>query len=186
MPSRIHQYIDRNSGKVRTERLLADRLIKLLYSNVRENAPFIFKVLTSGRASSILGYLNFDTFLGSKSRSSFDLIHHWGLDVSEFLEEPEKLDTPYKLFCRKIRYWDCRPMSQDARVVVAPADSRVLLGSFKENSLLFIKNKFFDFSELFGADHGRWLEAFQEGRFATFRLTPDKYHYTHTSVAGRV
>src|SRR5690606_29907697 len=30
------------------------------------------------------------------------------------------------------------------------------------------------------------LEAFSGGDFAVFRLTPDKYHYNHAPVAGRV
>jgi len=35
-------------------------------------------------------------------------------------------------------------------------------------------------------DKTHWLKAFREGDFAVFRLTPDKYHYNHTPVAGRV
>jgi phosphatidylserine decarboxylase len=49
---------------------------------------------------------------------------------------------------------------------------------------LFIKDKFFTFAELLGEQ--LWLEAFEEGDFALFRLTPDKYHYNHAPVAGQV
>ena len=31
-----------------------------------------------------------------------------------------------------------------------------------------------------------WLRAFRKADFAILRLTPDKYHYNHTPVAGRV
>jgi phosphatidylserine decarboxylase len=182
----MHQYIDRSTGKVRTERLLADRMVNFIYSEVRENVPRVFEALTSARGSSLLGYLNFDTFLGTRFGSAEDLLRRWGVDVSECLDEPAELDTPTKLFTRRIKYWDCRPMPQEQQVVVSPADARVLLGSFETDSLLFIKEKFFEFSELLGSTRPLWLETFQGGDFAVFRLTPDKYHYNHSPVAGRV
>ena len=54
-----HQYIDRHSRQVRTERLFADRLVNFLYSEVREKTPTVFKAITSARGSSLLGLLNF-------------------------------------------------------------------------------------------------------------------------------
>jgi phosphatidylserine decarboxylase len=70
--------------------------------------------------------------------------------------------------------------------VVCPADSRVLLGSFKDTSALFVKGKFFEYEEFIGPDKIQWLDAFQRGEFVICRLTPDKYHYNHTPVAGVV
>jgi phosphatidylserine decarboxylase len=51
---------------------------------------------------------------------------------------------------------------------------------------LFLKSKFFDYEELLGLDKPRWLKAFDGGDFMICRLTPDKYHYNHTTVAGIV
>jgi phosphatidylserine decarboxylase len=96
------------------------------------------------------------------------------------------MDTPKKVFERKIRYWDCRPMPNDPAAVVSPADSKVLFGSFCETSSLFIKGKFFNFEELLGKRKRAWLKALDGGSFAVFRLTPEKYHYNHTPVAGKV
>ena len=56
----IHQYIERDSGAVRTEKLYGDRLIRLLYNGVRENAPLLFRLFTSPLASGLLGFINFD------------------------------------------------------------------------------------------------------------------------------
>src|SRR5262249_41590274 len=50
---------------------------------------------------------------------------------------------------------------------------------------LFLKDKFFNYEELIGPQ-SPWLETFKNGDFAIFRLTPDKYHYNHTPVAGSV
>jgi phosphatidylserine decarboxylase len=77
-------------------------------------------------------------------------------------------------------------MPGDERDVVSPADSRVLLGSFSECSGLCVKGKFFDYDELLGPGKSQWLDAFRNGDFVVCRLTPEKYHYNHTPVAGVV
>ena len=181
-----HHYIDRQTGKVIGERLLGDRMVKLLYSEIRERAPQVFQAVTSARGSNLLGCLNYETLLGSRFKSARELLRSWGVDDGECLEEPEKLDTPAKLFMRKIKFWECRPMGSDPSEVVSPADSRVLLGSLEKSSLLYIKEKFFQFEELFGSAGEKWAGILAGGDFAVFRLTPDKYHYNHTPVAGRV
>ena len=109
-----------------------------------------------------------------------------GIDLRDCLDAPGALNTPRKVFERKIRYWETRPVPRDTRAVASPSDSRVLMGSQEENSSLFIKGKFFSYEELLGADKVRWLEAFRGGTFAVFRLTPEKYHYNHVPVSGCV
>jgi phosphatidylserine decarboxylase len=181
-----HQYIDRLTGKVLTEKLFGDRFVNVLYGNIREKMPAVFRALTSARCSSLLGYLNFDVYLGARYHHSRQLMREWGVDENECLDSPETLDTPYKLFTRRIKYWECRPMPDEPTVVVAPSDSRILLGSLSDSSLLFLKDKFFRFDELIGVRETDWSADFKGGDFAVFRLTPEKYHYNHTPVAGRV
>jgi phosphatidylserine decarboxylase len=178
----LHQYIERDSGKVVTEQLIGDRMVRLLYHDVRENSTKLFRILTSSWSSHILSLVNFD--LPVLSESAF--LESCGIDMSECVAPSGYLDTPRKIFERKIRYWECRPMPTDSDAVVSPADSRVLVGSFHETSLLFLKEKFFSFDELFGFDNNLWHKTFTGGDFAVFRLTPDKYHYNHTPVSGRV
>jgi phosphatidylserine decarboxylase len=62
----------------------------------------------------------------------------------------------------------------------------MLVGSIDCGSLFFLKEKFFDYEDLLGTDKSQWQKAFQEGQFALFRLTPEKYHYNHLPVSGRV
>lgn len=177
-----HQYIERDSGRVVTERLLGDRMVRMLYHGVRENNAALFRMLTSSRSSQILGMINFDRPVLSKRA----FLASCGIDLTECLDPPEQMDTPRKMFERRIRYRECRPMPADTDAVVSPADARVLVGSFHETSLIFLKEKFFSFEELLGCDNSVWHDAFAGGNFAVFRLTPDKYHYNHTPVAGEV
>lgn len=181
----IHQYVERETRRVETERLYGDAVIRFLYGSVRENAPAVFRAATGSRMSAVLGFLNYDLFLGGRLRGG-GFPKTCGIDLGECLDRPERLDTPRKLFERRIRYWECRPMPRDERTVVSPADSKVLIGSLAEDSALFVKGKFFDYEELLGSGKERWLEAFRGGDFAVFRLTPEKYHYNHTPAAGVV
>ena len=109
-------------------------------------------------------YLHFETVLTSKLRAARALMREWGVDLSECLDDPDRLDTPAKLFTRKIRYRDCRPLPEDPEIVAAPADSRMLTGSLRESAALFIKDKFFDYPELLGPDEMYGVEAGAEGR----------------------
>ena len=181
-----HQYISRDSGALCDEPLFADRLIGLMYHQVRENAPGLFRLLTSPRMTDVLGYLNYDMHFGSYGSACSRFLKQLNIDLDECLLSASELDTPRKVFERQIRYWDCRPMPRDAGMVVSPADARVLVGSCRETSSLFIKDKFFSFEELLGGELHPWLDAMRDGDFALFRLTPDKYHYNHSPVSGEV
>lgn len=179
-----HQYIDRRSGQPRNERLFNDPIVRHLYGSAREVAPMVFKFAISRRTTGLLGWLNYDLPIGGALSGNRKFLAECGVDLDEALDPPEALDSVRKVFERKIRYWDCRPMPEDETIIVSPADSRVLVGSLSETSVLFLKNKFFDLTELLGREKRAWLAAFARGSFAIFRLTPDKYHYNHTPVAG--
>lgn len=183
---RQHQYIERKTAQIRTEKVFGDRIVHFVYATAREHAPTFFKAVTSARISALLGFLNYDLPLGSKLFGTGRFIQTLGVDSTECFDEPASLNTPRKIFERKIRYWETRPMSDDPAAVVSPADAKVLVGSFSERSQLFVKGKFFEFNEFLGEDKNEWLEAFHEGDYALFRLTPEKYHYNHAPVAGRV
>jgi phosphatidylserine decarboxylase len=179
-----HQYVERASGFARSEPLFGDRLLSLMYHRVREHAPSLFRLLTSPRMTDVLSFVNYDLPFGAGRSACSRFLRELQVDLNECLDAPEELNTPRKVFERRIRYEQCRPMPEEPESVVSPADARVLVGSCRETSSLFIKDKFFSFPELLG--EGVWLDSFQDGDFALFRLTPDKYHYNHTPVAGVV
>lgn len=182
----MHQYIDRSSGLVLTEKIFGDPIVRIVYSRWREYAPWVFNLLTSKVSSGLLGYLQFDFLLSSRLSGSSRFIRSLGIDLSECVDPSADLDTPRKVFERKIMYWQCRPMPADTGIVVSPSDSRVLVGSLSDTNILYIKDKFFSYEELLGKQSDRWLDSFRDGEFAIFRLTPDKYHYNHCPVSGLV
>ena len=162
MPHSAHQFIDRPTGQVVTERLLGDKMVQLLYGGIREKSSPLFKALTSRRFSSLLGFLNYDLMI-NRPRGGPSMLASLGADPAECLDDPATLDTARKVFERKIRYWQARPMDHDSLAVVAPADCRLLVGSLSRDSALYIKEKFFTFSELIGGTKTRWLTAMGGG-----------------------
>jgi phosphatidylserine decarboxylase len=179
-----HQYIARDSGRIRDEELFCDRAIGYLYSRVRERAPLLFNAVVSGRASSLLGFMNYDLPLGARISGANSLIRRLGIDLWECVEDASYYTTARRIFERRIRYDEVRPMADDSQTVVSPADSRMFAGSLSQDSVLFIKDKFFSYAEFLGRPN--WVWTFSGGDFAIFRLTPDKYHYNHAPVSGVV
>lgn len=185
-PLGIHQYIQREDGEVKTERLLGDRFIRFLYAPAREDASRFFKALTSPRLSAFLAFWNFDLACNARLHGLARYLRKLRIDLTDTVDPPATLNTFRKVFERKIRYWDRRPMDPDPGSIAAPADAKILLGSLKESSLLYLKGKFFDLEELLGRENRKWEKEFRDADFAVFRLTPEKYHYNHLPVAARV
>ena len=181
-----HQYIDRETGAVRTEQFLGDQWINWAYRAWWEDATWFMNALTSQRMTQALGFFNYDRPFTATPETVNRCADTMGVDLAECLDDPERLNTLRRLFQRRLRYWQVRPMDPDPRAVVSPADARLLLGSFADDSSLFLKGKFFDYDELLGFDRSPWRDLFRRGDWAIFRLTPDKYHYNHSPVAGQV
>src|SRR3974377_104398 len=98
-----HQYVDRRSSAVCTERLFADRAIAFIYDALWENAPAVFSLLTAAWSSRILGFLRYDSFLGSSSAGTAKALRACGVDLNECTEDPVNLCTARALFERQIR-----------------------------------------------------------------------------------
>jgi len=134
----------------------------------------------------VLAFFNYDLPLAGRVSGNGRFLRECGVDLEECLDSPAALDTARKVFERRLRYWQCRPLPEDPSAIVSPADARALVGSFAETSQVCIKDKFFAFEELLGGDRHGWQALFAGGDFAIFRLTPDKYHYNHVPVTGQV
>lgn len=179
-----HQYVVRSTGRIRDEELYCDRVIDYLYSRVRERAPALFNAVVSARMSSLLGFTNYDLPLGARISGANSLIRRLGIDLSECVEDASYYSSARRIFERRIRYEEVRPMTNDPLAVVSPADSRMFAGSLNQDSVFFIKDKFFSYAEFLGRPN--WVWTFTGGDFAIFRLTPEKYHYNHAPVSGVV
>src|ERR1700760_102078 len=116
-----HEYIVRETGEIARERLVGDRTVRALYSPKLENAEWVARLASSRKVSELLAYLNYDNRLSSRAAGMERFLKRSGIDWSELLDDPATLNTARKLFERKIRYWECRPLPSLGRCVVCPA-----------------------------------------------------------------
>ena len=169
-----------------TEHFVADRLIAWLYSEARESFPYLFRLATQRHGTQLLAYLNYEAPLLARNASFTSLIAKLGIDQSECVRPLGRWPKLREVFERQIRFWEVRPMPPMPSVVVSPSDSRVLFGRLQDRHDLPVKNKFFSFRELIGENKVGWQSCFSNGDWAIFRLTPEKYHYNHLPVSGKV
>ncbi|MGA7826662.1 MAG: phosphatidylserine decarboxylase [Geobacteraceae bacterium] len=181
-----HRFIRRETGQVMNEELLADSAIRFIYSSVREKTSWFFNALTGRSITNLLGFVNYDLALNARFSGSARFLKKSGINTGDCLLPAEELDTPRKIFERQIAYWHSRPMDEAAGVIVSPADAKMLVGSLDESSTLYLKGKFFDYQELLGREKHSLHAQLGGGDYAIFRLTPEKYHFTHAPVSGLV
>jgi len=182
----IHQFIDRQSGKIINETFIGDKIIRSIYSQKRENPTVMADILASKSISSMLAWLLFDNTIMKDNRKILQNANTLNIDLGECVKSPADFRSYRELFERQIRYWETRPMSDEEHTAVVPCDSRLLIGSDSVSSMFFLKEKFFTLNDLLGTEKYLWTESFRGCDYALSRLTPDKYHYVHSPVSGEV
>jgi phosphatidylserine decarboxylase len=181
-----HQFVCRESGEAKDERLLSDRHIRWLYSDVRESAPRVFRWLThSAGANSFLSKINFDRPFRYFGDPLAEILSKAQIDLTELDEALPDRPSWREVFGRKIRYWELRPLPENLQAITSPCDAKALIGSLAPNTRLSIKGKFFDLHDLLGRSKP-WGDRFEGGSWALFRLTPELYHFNHCPVSGVV
>jgi phosphatidylserine decarboxylase len=181
-----HQYIERETGRIHTERFFGDGILNVFYNGQREETGLVYRLLASPWLSSLLAWATYDLGLGRNITGMRRFVDACDIDLGECIKATQPCVAPRDIFERQIRYWECRPLEANAAAIVSPADARVLIGSLKEQSSIFVKGKFFEPAELFGPGREQWSRAFVDGDFVICRLTPEKYHYNHAPVSGIV
>lgn len=177
-----HCYLDRRSKRFIEEKLIGDNFINFLYSRIREKSSTIFNAATSKTSTKLLKYFNYNKKLTRDKIVSYCKM--MGIDMNEIYDDYTLYTTLQDIFERRIKYWEYRPMPDGEEIVVSPADAKMIPGSFKEESAIFIKDKFFILDDLLLKE--KWVNRFVDGDFAVFRLTPEEYHYNHSPVSGKV
>lgn len=108
----------------------------------------------------------------------------YGVDMSEAMQEDLAAYPSFNAFFTRALKPGARPICQDAKAVVSPADGIVSqLGEITEGRIFQAKGQEYTVNELLGGDEdtGR---AYQNGHFATIYLSPKDYHRVHMPADG--
>lgn len=177
-----HQFVDRDTGMVRDEKVLGESWLRIAYSDFPLGTQGIAR-LTSGQwATRIAALAYFDRPATAQGLRAFG--RKLEIDPSELTRPLDTYRSRRELFVRQIRYDDVRPMNEQAETVVSPADSKMIWGDLDKDSPIRVKERFFDRETLLGlpADARRY----EGGSFGVFRIAPLDYHYFHAPVSGKV
>lgn len=180
----IHQYIERDDGSSVDESLLADRVIRFLYSTAREHPSLLQRAAASHLTSALLASWEFDWPLRNPSRSIGRAAARMRINLDEVDGQTQSWRTMRDLFERKIRFWECRPMSDEPHSIVSPADGKALIFGHANDTLLPVKSRWLDLAGLLASPD--LLQRVATATGLIVRLTPDAYHYVHAPVSGVV
>jgi len=172
------QYIERKTGRVCIEKVFGEKTLGLLYGDGLFSKIFYYTLLPflahSALVSRFYGYLQ----KLPSSRSKIEpFIQAYGIDQSEFAAAEFRSFNDF--FTRKLKA-ECRPIDQDPRRAVLPADGRYL--AYHVFDRFFVKGQEFSL-ESFLQDPVL-SRRFANGSMLIARLCPVDYHRFHFPCDG--
>lgn len=118
----------------------------------------------------------------SSRRRILPFIRQYGIDTSEFAEEPESFRTFNQFFHRRLKP-ECRPVAGGENVAVFPADGRHwICPELSPETDFLVKGQRFDLAAFLG--DGALAEQYLGGVLVMSRLCPVDYHRYHFPCAG--
>ena len=179
-----HQYIPLTGGESANEALIADRAINFLYSTAREQPSVLQRMAASKLATQALANWEFDLPLRRPISIIAATAERMGIDLSEVHGDLRQWRTLRNLFERQIRYWQLRPITEQAGSMVSPAEGKALAFGHADDFMLPVKSKWVAIPELVGSR--AVVDELTPACGVIVRLTPEAYHYVHAPVSGVV
>ncbi len=176
MNDKVINYIDPESGEIKTEKVLGDQLIKWLYSTSSGN--LLSHILCRSTLSKLYGLYQW-TPISKKKIPQF--INEFKIDMSEYLKQDYANFNEF--FIRKFKKGK-RPF-EDNNTLSAFAEGRYFAyNKIDPNVKVPVKEKYLSPKALLG--HSKWMDQFQNGPLVICRLCPVDYHRFHFPDEGRV
>ncbi len=113
-------------------------------------------------------------------------IKQYGIDMSIAERETiEEYETFNDFFTRSLKE-GMRPIDEDKKSIVNPADGKVSqLGKIENGFIFQAKDHLYSAKTLLGGD-AELAKPFKNGEFATIYLSPKDYHRVHMPMTGRL
>ena len=172
------RYVDRASGEWRRERVHAHRFLDWLY-NTRSGRLATGVLVRSSHFSRLYGWLQRRRWSRRRIRP---FVEGMGVDMTGSVKSLGEFETFADFFTRRLHPW-ARPIVDDERVCVSPADGRVLVYPRLDRRERFrIKRTAFQLDGLLRDE--ALAESFHRGSMAVVRLGLADYHHVHFPDSG--
>lgn len=175
-------YIDRKTHQIEKEKVYGHFFLKLLYGDGWISKCLSVFLLPIFARISFLSWL-YGVF--QKSRFSRDkiipFIRAYDVDDSEFLFPADSFRSFNDFFIRHLKP-ECRPINEEKRVAILPADARYLVfPEIEKAGGFWVKGEKFSLKELLG--DSQLAQRYQNGSMVIARLCPVDYHRFHFPCA---
>lgn len=175
------QYIDRATGKKEVEKIYGHRALSLLYGDTL--ASRLFSLFFLPLLSRLPWFSKFYGYLQRRRASAKKVapfISTYGIDASEFVKT--EFSSFNDFFIRKLKR-ECRPILEDPKKAVMPADGRYLVfPNISQTEHFYVKGQRFDLNQfLMNSAYGN---RYATGSMVIARLCPTDYHRFHFPVDG--
>ncbi len=170
-------YIERDTGVVKTEKVLGEKWLSWLYGNpVGEASMYI--LVKRKFFSSIYGNM-MDWKSSAEKIEPF--IDEYNIDMD--IVENQEYNSFNDFFTRKLKL-SARPVDSLVNVVVSPADGKILAYANLNNDDFIVKGVKFDVSSFL--NDTKLAKFYKSGSLVIIRLAPYDYHRFHFPVSGNV
>jgi phosphatidylserine decarboxylase len=147
---------------------------------------FLQHVLPQHLISRFMGAAANCRWLWLKNYMISRFIRRYQVDLSLSLSERLETFPTFNSFFTRALKKEVRPIAVAPDIVVSPIDGGISqLGSLDASSLLQAKGSYFSVDTLLGKQKSG-AEAFYNGHYATFYLSPKDYHRVHMPLAGKL
>ena len=176
-PSEV-RYVDRSSGEIRTEVVLGEGLVRMVYERILGRA-LRRAVLTRRVFSRAYG-----RYQSSKrsTRGIGKVVADLAIRMDDYVIPPDGFTSFNEFFTRRLRP-GARPLDASPGRVLSPADGRTFAYTHvRGESLLPAKGRHISLARLLGGHAA--AEPFTDGTVVIVRLCPSDYHRFHFPCDG--
>ncbi len=171
------QYIDRDSGLMKTEKVAGEKWLVWLYNNPVGEAT-LWALAKRKVVSSVYGNM-MDRPASAEKIGPF--VEEFEIDMS--VAQKQQFNSFQDFFTRKLKK-SARPVDTSSNIVASPADGKILAYANIANTDFIIKGYRFDVYS-FLADSAL-ARKYLEGSIIVIRLAPYDYHRFHFPIGGSV
>lgn len=165
-------YLDRKTGKIGQEKVLAGKSLSFLYQKPN---PFVKFLSTNPIFSKTMGWWQKQKWT---AKNILPFIEEYGVDASEFLNPVSAFSSFNDFFIRKLKT-EARPIGSSDAII--PADGRYWFYSNIQTGMeLFVKGQSFDLKQLF--QNSDLAKRYEGGSLILARLCPSDYHRFHFPI----
>lgn len=178
MPPAPIQFFNRLTQQIETESVYGEKPLRFVYENPLGLLP-LHALVKRALFSKWYG-ARMDSAASAAQIAPF--IQEFDVDVSEFADSVESFKSFNDFFYRKLKP-QARPIAQDEKAVILPADGRhLVIPDVSQCRDFLVKGIRFDITALLG-DSGI-AARFDKGSLIISRLCPTDYHRFHFPVSG--